>query len=132
MFRRLLFRILAAALANGDTARDFLRQQLINLADAAKRTATEIDDVAVALIQRIVNNDVAWEAIWEAVRRLIAADAYEADVRADLQLTAAAKVAADELKIDPITIINLVVMFITWWREWRDRAETEPITENLN
>jgi len=97
--------------------------QVIEVAQAlAKLTPTTIDDAAALAVRRVLEDSTIWDAVY---REAIGDEAMESAAAAvpvgwrDRVATCYGDDAADDAKIDPLTIIAIVeavIALINWWR----------------
>ena len=97
-------------------------RQLVSLAGAfALATKTEADDKVVVVLQKITDNDTYWAAVYSVIA---AALEYVRSDDQELLVASSAETTelADEVGVDPATIILIiqaVVQLIELWRKRR-------------
>lgn len=123
MFINFIMRMVMSALESSEKTRDIVVSLLDGAARMAAITATTIDDVVVRLAQAAVANDETWDMVWAVIQKYLDPDIGldAGSVEADPQIVALANKLGDDTKIDPITIIALIMQIIEWIREWRNR-----------
>ena len=112
--------------------RDWVLNALGLLDEAADMTETEADDMVVDALEKVVNNDAAWDGLCSILAYLqdkpddeiemLTSGAFK--VGGDLDVTHVAEAIGEKVGIDPVTIISLVMMALKalrWFRENRRR-----------
>ena len=113
-----------------------LRNWVLNalglLDEAADMTETEADDMVVDALEKVVNNDAAWDGLCSILAYLQDKQDDEIElltsgtlkVGGDLDVPHVAEAIGEKVGIDPVTIISLVMMALKalrWFRENRRR-----------
>ncbi len=110
--------------------RDWCLNALGLLDQAADLTETEADDIVVDALEKVINNDAAWDGLCSILAylqdkpddeiELLTSGALK--VSGDLDVVHVAEAIGEKVGIDPLTIISLVMMAIKairWFREQR-------------
>jgi hypothetical protein len=112
---------------DSESVREWTRRVIAVLTEVTAQTATSLDDAAVRLFAKVVENDEAWNAFYSLVAGIFRRDD-------PLTLTAGDQVLVDEIAvkagIDPATI-GLILQLITTYGpmllEWiRNRRKKDP------
>ena len=104
--------------------RTWLLKALGLLDELADQTETTADDAIVDALERIVNNDKAWNGLYSLVNMLLDKTDNEIEVLGATDIPTAAKTIGDEVGMDPVTIISLIMMGIKalkMFRKWRGK-----------
>ena len=101
--------------------------KVLTVADsAADLTPTEVDDQAVAAMRTVADSPQKFAVIYYLIADLVAGDK-------PLDQMENIDSVADEVGIDPVTLlflINTIIAAIKWWRDRKAAEEASPETEN--
>lgn len=107
-------------LDDADECRAFLERALTLGRKWAGTNETALQ--LIAIVEKLVSDDNAWELVWGLFSRILNAD--PDTVMADQEIDAHAKTVGDELGIDPATIIAIItaaIQLIKFIRDWRNQ-----------
>ena len=110
-------------LESSDALRAWVSRVLEFLADAADQTATETDDAIVDALEKIVANDTAWDGMYGIMSALLDKSDDEIEVLGSSDPSPEIVAIADEVGIDPLTIISLILMAFRFIRQFRQNRE---------
>lgn len=134
---RIITQILAVGLPPALENEIDLRSWLSRLCDAMKAiaalTSPHLDDRLMEILDKMIVDDDYWKAgyaIILALTRILPDDYLDEPRETALALTespdssidtTAAVLAGDDPRLDPVTIVTIIIQLLTFIREWRKR-----------
>ena len=119
-----LLRQLDVIISDSEATRGYILRIMAPLEDLAERTANKWDDAAVDGLVYVVKNDEAWAFAYAKIYMIYQAivNGDEDDQEFDLP---GIEAEAEEVGLDPVTIIAIIsaaIKVFTWWRNRRGGA----------